>query len=108
MNWEYVTLTQGTNEMDGLDVRLNALGSLGWEAVGYASMDRTVGVNAVSVLLRREAMTFPHPHTLKGSAAWLADPARRYSMRYWDGLRWTQHVAGGNGERDVDYPNVRE
>lgn len=28
-------------------------------------------------------------------AAWHPDPARRYQSRYWDGSRWTEHVANG-------------
>lgn len=26
---------------------------------------------------------------------WVADPTGRFQMRYWDGKRWTQHVANG-------------
>ncbi|MEZ5380825.1 MAG: DUF2510 domain-containing protein [Microthrixaceae bacterium] len=34
-------------------------------------------------------------------AGWYPDPTRRYSHRYWDGGRWTDHV-GSNGESSVD------
>ncbi len=29
------------------------------------------------------------------SAAWYADPTRRFELRYWDGNRWTEHVGRG-------------
>lgn len=34
-------------------------------------------------------------------AAWYADPAGRHQQRYWDGSRWTEHVAD-NGQSSVD------
>ena len=38
--------------------------------------------------------TLPPPH-------WAADPSRRHELRYWDGTRWTDHVADG-GVPSVD------
>lgn len=35
------------------------------------------------------------------AAAWYADPSGRYEHRYWDGHRWTEHVAS-NGKRERD------
>jgi Protein of unknown function (DUF2510) len=37
------------------------------------------------VIRKAEAPTTP--------GAWYADPTRRYESRWWDGSRWTQHVA---------------
>lgn len=34
-------------------------------------------------------------------AGWLADPGRRHELRYWDGQRWTEHVAD-RGTQGVD------
>jgi hypothetical protein len=34
-------------------------------------------------------------------AAWKPDPTRRFELRYWDGSRWTEHVAR-QGEQFVD------
>jgi hypothetical protein len=31
-------------------------------------------------------------------ADWYPDPAGRYRLRYWDGSRWTDHVATGDGQ----------
>ncbi len=28
-------------------------------------------------------------------AGWYSDPTRRHTNRYWDGVRWTEHVATG-------------
>jgi hypothetical protein len=103
--WEYMTLTQSTQAIQDLDVRLTALGSIGWEAVGYMSVDRTVGLNAVSVLLKRRCPTFP-AHTVR-SPEWAPDPAGRFAQRFWDGMRWSQHVIAASGEQSVDWPNSR-
>ena len=35
------------------------------------------------------------------SAAWLADPAGRHELRYWDGRQWTSSVSDG-GEQSQD------
>jgi hypothetical protein len=37
-------------------------------------------------------------------AEWLADPTGRHEYRYWDGHRWTEHVAD-DGEQSTDQPN---
>jgi hypothetical protein len=36
-------------------------------------------------------------------AGWFADPSRRHELRYWDGHRWTEHVAD-HGTQAVDPP----
>ncbi len=33
---------------------------------------------------------------LQPPPAWHADPYGRFASRYWDGLRWTEHVSDGN------------
>lgn len=41
----------------------------------------------------------PSPHgaaqavAASAPARWLADPTGRHQMRYWDALRWTEHVS---------------
>jgi Protein of unknown function (DUF2510) len=35
------------------------------------------------------------------AAGWFADPGRRHELRYWDGRRWTEHVAD-RGTQGVD------
>jgi hypothetical protein len=87
-----------------LQYQLSALGSLGWEAVGYTCIVQ-IGPNNASVLLKREvAALSPPPNDLSG---WYADPAQRFEQRHWDGLRWTQHVSTA-GIAEIDYPNVRQ
>jgi hypothetical protein len=68
-------------------------------------------VLAVVVALRRNQArrTPPTPAALpvtRGApgtvaAGWFADPRRRHELRYWDGRRWTEHVAD-RGTRGVD------
>jgi hypothetical protein len=36
-------------------------------------------------------------------AAWLADPTGRHEARWWDGSKWTEHVADG-GQAGIDPP----
>lgn len=99
-------MTHQTGQLDELDFRLRALGSVGWEAVGYCSIDRTIGLNVVSVLLKRPTVGLALPADGE-PAGWLPDPAGRFARRYWDGLRWSEHVADEAGVRDTDWPNVR-
>lgn len=103
MNWEYKIVSTPTGMVD-LEVELAALGSLGWEAVGVTSSDKTIGLNEIVVLLKREAPGYP-PHD-NTAAVWAKDPSGRFEQRFWDGLRWTDHVSSG-GKPDRDYPNVR-
>lgn len=87
-----------------LTLQLSALGSLGWEAIGYTCIVQ-IGPNIASVLLKRQAAVFPQPAD-PVSAAWYPDPSNRFEQRHWDGSRWTQHVSKA-GVSSVDYPNVR-
>lgn len=36
-------------------------------------------------------------------AQWAADPFGRFELRYWDGMRWTEHVSS-QGVQSVDKP----
>ncbi len=40
-----------------------------------------------------------------GAAGWHADPYQRHELRYYDGRRWTEHVADA-GQTSVDYPDA--
>jgi hypothetical protein len=46
----------------------------------------------------------PAPLPAGPPPAWVPDPFGRYEVRWWDGTRWTEHVATG-GERGVDAPH---
>jgi Protein of unknown function (DUF2510) len=105
MNWEYKWLEAGTGVLSEMAVHLNALGSVGWEVCGFAASDRTVGLNKYAVLLKRpRAELAPLTST---EAAWNADRAGRFQQRYWDGVRWTEHVSSG-GKTDVDPPVLEQ
>lgn len=49
----------------------------------------------------------PPPSTpqVHAPAGWLPDPSGRFQHRYWDGARWTEHVAT-NGVSSTDPPTV--
>ena len=34
---------------------------------------------------------------------WYTDPSGQYQVRYWDGTRWTEHVAS-DGVPGIDFP----
>ena len=105
MNWEYTTVAVSTVNDTGLQLELNALGSLGWEVVGFASVDRTIGLNTLLAVLKRETHGFPPPASTE--PAWHPDPAGRSQQRYFDGFRWTQHIVDKDGMRETDYPTPR-
>lgn len=106
--WQYETIVSGTNTIEELKGALNALGLDGWEMVGFAAADRTLGLNAlVSVLKRRRvALAIPDGSPDEG---WLPDPSKRHPDRYWDGSRWTHWVRdqeGGTRSEDDPYGEV--
>lgn len=86
-------------------LQLNGLGSLGWEVVGITAVDPTLGLNSYTALLKRPLMGWPEPADT--APAWQPDPTGRFARRYWDGLRWSQHVTNSAGATETDYPNRR-
>lgn len=42
----------------------------------------------------------------QASPGWYPDPSGRFVQRYYDGERWTEHVADAAGNQDTDYPTV--
>jgi hypothetical protein len=102
--WEYQYVTMGANRQDDLLVELNVLGSLGWEVVGFTSADPTMGVHSYTAILKRQAQGYAAPADV--AAGWKPDPASRAELRYWDGIRWSQHVSTA-GTPSIDAPNVR-
>src|SRR5258706_3103181 len=104
VNWEYLIVEVGALSLsENLQLQLSALGSLGWEAVGYTNIEK-LGPNTICVLLKREAPAFAAPSELE--AGWNPDPSGRFELRHWDGQRWTQHVST-DGVTETDFPNVR-
>lgn len=105
VQWEYTEVTGATINIDAWVLQLNGLGSLGWEVVGITAVDPTIGLNSYTALLKRQVLDWPAPAT--AAADWYPDPTGRFVVRYWDGLRWTQHVTDPAGDPATDYPNRR-
>ena len=103
-SWEYMYLTESTMSLDAMQMRLTALGSLGWEVCGFAASDRTLGLNAYTAIMKREVASYPQPDD--GASGWKKDPSGRAGQRFWDGFRWTEHVTTA-GVQATDFPNVR-
>ncbi len=57
------------------------------------------GTYGTSLPPHASTATLPPPD--EEEAAWLADPTGRHEHRYWNGSRWTKHVADA-GERTTD------
>lgn len=102
--WEYMRLKTYTNTPIG--DTLNLAGAEGWEVVGFASADKTIGLNAVMVVCKRECVSPPPPADV--TAAWHDDPTGRFDKRYWDGRQWSAHVGrvGPPKENAVDPPTM--
>jgi hypothetical protein len=102
--WEYFRLETGTN-MPTADY-LAVLGAEGWDMAGIAFADKTIGLNAIVVMLKRECVPPPPPADL--GAAWFDDPTGRFDKRYWDGRVWSAHVGitGPPKKRALDAPTM--
>lgn len=101
VNWEYTRVSRAA-EAKFLS-ELNELGSLGWELVDV-DMHRGVVIGELYAVLKRPALSYAPPES--PAASWHHDPSGRFEQRYWDGLRWTEHVTGPSGQA-VDHPVVR-
>jgi hypothetical protein len=72
------------------------------------ALTQLVGAYAVFRLVQKQD-SYARAHRLEAPAyapapaAWHADPSGRHEHRYWDGLRWTEHVAD-NGVGGIDPP----
>jgi len=103
--WEYRRVDALSTGGAQLIDRLNVLGAEGWELVGFAATDRTVGFNSLDAVLRRRIVP-PGPPAVT-TPGWLLDPCGRWEVRYWDGTRWTAHVADRpNKQRAIDPPQT--
>lgn len=103
MFWEYKVLDASASIAAAeLERELCGLGSMGWEVVGYTTVEK-FGPNTVSVVLKREAGCLPAPADL--APGWQPDP-QRFESRQWDGRRWTEQVMK-EGMRETDFPVIR-
>ena len=91
--WEFFYVQASTNNMKAVMEEVNKLGALGWEPVGIASADKTVGVNSNVVILKRPITSPPAPPA--SAEDWQADPTGRFDKRRWDPALevWTAEVA---------------
>lgn len=53
-----------------------------------------------------QAPTSAKPATSGPASDWYTDPFNRYSMRYFDGVLWTDHVSDGGGFVRSDPPDA--
>lgn len=77
---------------------------IGWGASGFGALWLVVGL-ARSSSRRQAALSKPQPFVPRPLASadvangnpprWLPDPQGIWEQRYWDGSRWTEHVASG-------------
>lgn len=103
--WEHLVISSSGGAALATQPTLNRLGAEGWEVVGAAGTDKTVGLNALVLVLKREIV--PPPPPPGATAEWYEDPCGRWAKRYWDGRAWTAHVAdAGANKRDIDPPQT--
>lgn len=86
-----------------LDEVLTRNGAEGWEVVGMAGLDKTVGLNGIVCVVRRAIVAPPPPEdTTEG---WYPDPCGRWEIRHWTGAHWSAHVADSHTKkRGIDAP----
>lgn len=103
--WEHRVVATATAAAS-LQDELVRLGGEGWEAVAVAGVDKTLGMNALMAVLRREVV--PPAALPEGTAAdWYDDPCGRWERRYWNGVMWTAHVVKmATKERGLDPPQT--
>jgi Protein of unknown function (DUF2510) len=102
--WEYAGITEATLDSGTLVERMVEAGAKGWELVGFASADPTIGVNVYTAVLKRRVVAPPPPYD--PAPAWWPDPTGRFAKRWWDGHQWTAHVATAT-DPAVDSPSMR-
>lgn len=100
--WEHLVLTFGTNNVAAMHEALNRYGSIGWETVGVAGVDRTVGTNGITVVMKRAAPAVRAPQ--ERTAGWHTDPWRRAELRWWTGTHWSEQVVDTGSTPSVDWP----
>ncbi len=100
--WQYMVLGFGTNDEARMGHMLNQYGSVGWEAVSIAGIDKTIGLNGLVLILKRPMRVLPPPEDK--TDGWKNDPLGRAPWRWWAG-RWTESVTTGGADKpSVDWP----
>lgn len=101
--WEFMYLQASTNQMATIKDYANRLGALGWEPVGMASADKTVGMNSNVLILKREITPDNQLAPPATADEWQRDPSGRHEGRRWSGRQWTADVVDGR-KQSVDPP----
>jgi hypothetical protein len=89
--YEYTYVQAPTNTVVQLIEALNNLGAEGWQLVTMDDVDRTLGLNMLTAILRRPIEPLPAPVDL--AEGWYEDPSGRFDLRLWNGRAWTFSVA---------------
>lgn len=103
MQWEFFYIQVNTNDMEGAKGLATRLGALGWEPVGIASADKTLGLNS-NVLTFKRPITDPLPPAAT-DAEWQPDPSGRNEQRRWIRRGWTADVMN-RGKIGIDPPTM--
>lgn len=79
---------------DTAAVTVAATGAAAAEPAGWATTPSTAAASTVATTPAASPST-PSTQMAASSvpAQWAADPTGRYELRYWDGIRWTEHVS---------------
>lgn len=112
--FEYVAFNPYNSNPETLAAELTKKSAEGWEVVNivttfdgrYCAFLRRQTTNAAAAeTAAQTAMVETTSNSTETTvpAAWYADPAKRYELRYWDGKEWTEHVARG-GQQFTDAP----
>lgn len=101
--WEIQYIQDTANSIASITEQANRLGALGWEPIGIASADRTLGVNAMVLVMKRAISHPPDPPATKDE--WQRDPTGRHELRRWTWRGWGAECISGKA-RVVDPPNM--
>ena len=81
---------------------MNAYGSVDWELVAIdTQVSIASGPRILTLTFKRPTVSLTAP---AGPPGRLGDPLRRHHRRYWDGLRWTEHVLAIDSAASIDFP----
>jgi hypothetical protein len=89
--WEYSYVSATTNSLPTLVESLNNLSADGWELVTMGDIDKTIGINQLTAMIRRRIEPLPAPPLV--DEGWYPDPSGRFDQRLWNGRAWTFFVA---------------
>lgn len=105
VTWEYSYVSAPTNNLPALVEKLNDLAAEGWELVTMDDVDRTLGLNQLTAMLRRQIEPLTPPPSL--DEGWYEDPSGRFDKRYWNGRAWTFHVGRQSDQAVLRDPPTR-